>query len=68
MQLPGGLQYALKPDDRAVYIGTLRYYRDDYNTITKVEIVNDYARAKRAFYAKFGTSFKLRAVMPTRMK
>lgn len=65
MKLPGGLQYTLKPDDRAVYVGTLRYHRDDYNAITKTEFINDYARANQAFVAKYGSGVKLRNVAPS---
>jgi hypothetical protein len=38
---PGGLYFDVPPDAKAVYIGTLRYHRNDFNTITRVEVVNE---------------------------
>lgn len=68
LNMPGGLKYTLKPDDRAVYVGTLRYHRDDYNAITKVEVINDYKRVNKEFTAKFGNGIKLRSVQPEKMR
>lgn len=67
LNLPGGIKYILKPDDRAVYIGTIRYYRDDYNAITKVELINDSKRVNEEFVARFGSGLKLRYVKPEMM-
>src|SRR5512139_1609112 len=68
VKLPGGIRYTLNPNDRAVYVGTVRYHRDDYNTITKMEVVDDYARVNREFVAKYGTGLKLRNVRPESVK
>jgi hypothetical protein len=38
---PGGLYFDVPADARAVYIGTLRYHRNDFNTITRVEVVDE---------------------------
>ncbi|WP_460837285.1 hypothetical protein [Noviherbaspirillum agri] len=38
---PGGYYFDVPKDAAAVYIGTLRYHRNDFNTITKVEIVDE---------------------------
>ena len=38
---PGGLYFDVPADAKAVYIGTLRYHRNDFNTITRVEVVNE---------------------------
>ncbi|HEY0825779.1 MAG TPA: hypothetical protein VGD76_18485 [Ramlibacter sp.] len=38
---PGGFYFDVPPDARAVYIGTLRFHRNDFNTITRVEIVEE---------------------------
>ena len=67
LNLPGGLKYTLMPDDRAVYVGTIRYHRDDYNAITKVELINDYKRANKEFAEKFGAGLKLRYAKPEKM-
>jgi hypothetical protein len=37
---PGGYYFDVPRDAAAVYIGTLRYWRDDFNNITRVEIID----------------------------
>lgn len=37
---PGGYYFDVPKDGSAIYIGTLRYYRNDFNTITRVEVVD----------------------------
>lgn len=38
---PGGYFFDVPKDAAAVYIGTLRYHRNDFNKITKVEVVDE---------------------------
>jgi hypothetical protein len=38
---PGGYYFDVPKDANAVYIGTLRYYRNDFNRIVRVEIVDE---------------------------
>lgn len=38
---PGGLYFDVPADARAVYIGTLRFHRNDFNSITRVEVVEE---------------------------
>ncbi|MDP1863486.1 MAG: hypothetical protein Q8K52_06220 [Thiobacillus sp.] len=38
---PGGYYFDVPNDAKAVYIGTLRYTRNDFNTITKVEVIDE---------------------------
>jgi hypothetical protein len=66
--LPGGLRYQVQPSDKAIYIGTLRYHRDDYNAITKVDLLDEFDKAKKAFIEQHGTSVKLRRVKPVLAK
>jgi hypothetical protein len=66
--LPGGLKYEVQPSDRAIYIGTLRYHRDDYNAITKVDLLDEFDKARKAFIAQHGTSVTLRRVKPVLTK
>lgn len=68
LKLPGRLKYTLVAGDRAVYIGTLRYHRDDYNAITKVELLNDFDQASREFAQRFGQDLKLRRLAPQAVK
>jgi hypothetical protein len=65
---PGGFQVAAKPGDRAVYIGTLRYHRDEFFEITRVTVVDDYREASAEFASKFGSREVLRKALMTRTK
>ena len=65
---PGGFQVAAKPGDRAVYIGTLRYHRDEFFEITRITIADDYREASAQFEARFGKGQTLRKALLTRVK
>lgn len=65
---PGGFQVAAKPGDRAVYVGTLRYHRDEFFEITRITVVDDYREANAEFEAKFGKGQTLRKALLTRVK
>lgn len=62
-RFPGGLKVALKPGDRAAYIGTLRYHRDEFFEITKVSIMDEYGAANAEFKKKFGSGVPLRKAL-----
>jgi len=62
---PGGLMASLRPGDKAVYIGTVRYQRDEFFEIKKVTIVDDYQRANTEYRKKFGTKYALRKALLT---
>lgn len=66
--LPGGLKVEVQPGDKAVYIGKVRYSRNEYFDITKAEIVDDYERANAAFKKKFGAKYNLRKAIVTPVK
>ena len=38
---PGGFQVAAKPGDRAVYVGTLRYQRDEFFEFQRITVVDE---------------------------
>jgi hypothetical protein len=65
---PGGFQVAAKPGDRAVYIGTLRYHRDEFFEIQRITVVDEYKQANAEFEAKFGKGQTLRKALLTRTK
>jgi len=65
---PGGFQVAAKPGDRAIYVGTLRYHRDEFFEITRVTIVDEYREASAEFEAKFGKGAILRKALMGRVK
>jgi hypothetical protein len=67
-RFPGGLKVEVEQGDRAVYIGTLRYYRDEFFAINRVTVADEYDAANAEFTKKFGSSVKLRKalMMPAR--
>jgi hypothetical protein len=65
---PGGLKVSLQPGDKAVYIGTVRYYRDEFWNFSKVLIVDDYPRANAEYRKKFGAKTTLRKALVTPVK
>ena len=63
--LSSPFRVALRPDDKAVYIGTIQYYRDDANNLRSVMIRDDYDWADRQFKERFGTNTSLRKALLT---
>jgi len=55
----------LRPDDEAVYIGTIQYYRDDRNELQSVTIRDDYQWADAEFKERFGMDKTLRKALLT---
>jgi hypothetical protein len=53
-------EFDLRPTDKAVYVGTLRLRRDEFNEVTSAEILDQHSRASAEFAKKFGTSTPLR--------
>ena len=60
---PGGYRISINPEDDAVYIGTLRYYRNEFMQISKVDVIDQYEAANKEFVQKFGTSPSLRKAL-----
>lgn len=65
---PGGLKVSIKPGDKAVYIGTIQYHRNEFFEISKVSIADDYERANAEFKKKFGSRHTLRKALLTQAK
>jgi len=65
---PGGLKVPLKPGDKAVYIGTVQYYRNEFFEITKAAIADDYDRANAEFKKKFRARYPLHKALLTPVK
>ena len=53
----------LQPDDDAVYIGTIQYYRDESDKLTLVTVRDDYEWANGEFQDMFGSYRKLRKAL-----
>lgn len=60
IRLPGNMVVKIKPNDKAVYVGTIKITRDDYNSITNFEVINNYKSSKKEFVKHFGKKIKLR--------
>jgi hypothetical protein len=54
------IEFDLRPSDTAVYVGTLRLHRDEFNEVTRAEILDHYSRASVEFTKKFGNGLALR--------
>lgn len=50
----------VQPDDRAIYIGTIRYHRDTFFGTEQVEVIDNYQQAEAEFASKFGDQLELR--------
>ncbi|MDH5471978.1 MAG: hypothetical protein OEY87_07800 [Gammaproteobacteria bacterium] len=58
--LPTWFKVDIRPDDKAIYIGKIKYTRDDFNSITNIELIDDFKNANALFRKKFGKGIKLR--------
>lgn len=58
--LQGMFRIDVKPGDKAVYIGTIRYHRDEFFGTTRVVVRDDYASANAEFQRRFGRALNLR--------
>jgi hypothetical protein len=54
MTLPGGFVTAAHPTAQIVYVGTLRYTRDDFLAITDVRVLDRYGQATAAARRLYG--------------
>jgi hypothetical protein len=60
---PGGLEADIRPGDKAVYVGTIRYHRNEFFEVTQTEIVDEYERVRVAFEKQFGDAHPLRKAL-----
>ncbi len=68
VNLPGGVKIELRSNDKAVYVGTIRYTRNEYFDITRAEVDDDYDSANAAFKKKFGVKYNLRKALAAPIK
>lgn len=61
--IPGGLRVAIRPGDRAVYVGTIHLTRDEFNEVTAARIIDEYGQAASAVRQRFGTGLPLRRAL-----
>lgn len=59
----GSFRVDVQPGDKAIYIGTIRYHRDDFFGTKKVEVKDEYTVAREAFRKRFGADIPLRKAL-----
>lgn len=65
LYLQSNYLYAITPTDKAVYVGTWRYHRNEFNQIKKVEYVDEYAQGLREYRQLIGdAAAPLRKISP----
>jgi hypothetical protein len=64
IEIPGGLRYDIRPGDKAIYVGTLRLHRDEFNEVIKADLVDEYESAAVEFKKRFGPGTPLRNAIP----
>lgn len=65
--LPAPVALDVRPQDKAVYIGTWRISRDEFHQVTRASVVNDLAGARAALVRTRGSDPGLRAALPSKM-
>jgi hypothetical protein len=58
--LPGAFRVGVRDDDRAIYVGTLHYHRDEFFKVKRVRVEDDFERALADFRKQFGPKARLR--------
>jgi hypothetical protein len=61
--LPGGFRVDIRPDDVALYLGTIHYRRDEFWNITRVDVEDDYDRVLSECRKRWGDSVPLRKAL-----
>jgi hypothetical protein len=60
---PGNLKVDARPGDKAVYVGTIRYKRDEFFNVLGASVSDDYEAAEGAFRKHFGSKVALRKAL-----
>ena len=66
--LNANMKIDIRPDDAAVYIGTIKFYRDEYFCIKKMEVLDELSSIREDFQKKFGSGIKIRRVVPVAVR
>lgn len=64
LRLPAPLTLDVRREDKALYIGTWRLWRDEFHQVTRATVVNDLAGARAALVRLRGNDAGLRAQLP----
>jgi hypothetical protein len=63
LKAPAPLEIDIRPDDQAIYLGTLRLHRDVFHTLLKVELLDHHAAAQAELRQRFGAQASLRKAL-----
>ena len=63
--LPLRLEFDIRPGDRALYVGTWRAQRDEFNEVSSVQVLDHYVAALAEMRKRFGSDAVLRKALPT---
>jgi hypothetical protein len=63
LKLPAPLEIDIRAEDQALYLGTLRLHRDTFNTLLKVELIDQHAPAQTELRERFGPQAGLRRAL-----
>lgn len=66
--IPGGFSYKTRKGTKALYVGTLKIYRDKNNRILKTRVANHYKSAARHLRKTLGSKIKLSYAKPKKLK
>lgn len=62
--IPAPLEFDIRPGDKAIYVGTWRLHRDEFNEVTKAQLLDQHAAAAAELRKRFGTGIALRKALP----
>lgn len=68
LTFPTPIEFDVRPGDKAIYVGTLRLYRDEFHEVTKAEVRDDYAAAMADFGKRFAGEPRPRKALIRRPK
>jgi hypothetical protein len=63
LHLPVPLEFDFRPGDRAIYIGTLRIHRDEFHSVVRAEVRDEYAATAAEHSRRFGPDVPLRRAL-----
>lgn len=63
ISVPAAFALDIRQDDRAIYIGTIKYTRDLYYSFKNVEVIDEYKSVVAGFNNNFGHSVVLRKAL-----
>jgi hypothetical protein len=57
------IEFDIQPKDKAIYVGTLQFHRDEFNEVIKTLVLDNYDKVYEEFRRKFGGRIVLRKAL-----